>query len=138
VAGHNLSTGSMEQALASHPDVAECAVFGVKDSLKTQLPVGLVVLKAGVSREPAVILEELIQIVREQVGPVACFKQVGVVSRLPKTRSGKVLRGTMRLIADGESYLVPATIDDPATLEEVTVALEQLGYARQSPAVIGG
>ena len=138
VAGHNLSTGSIEQALASHPDVAECAVFGVKDPLKTQLPVGLVVLKAGIRREPAVIVEELIQIVREQVGPVASFKQVSVVSRLPKTRSGKVLRGTMRQIADGEPYRVPPTIDDPATLDEVRVALERLGYARQSPAVIGG
>ena len=138
VAGHNLSTGSIEQALASHPDVAECAVFGAKDPLKTQLPVGLVVLKAGIRREPAVIVEELIQIVREQVGPVASFKQVSVVSRLPKTRSGKVLRGTMRQIADGEPYRVPPTIDDPATLDEVRVALERLGYARQSPAVIGG
>jgi propionyl-CoA synthetase len=138
VAGHNLSTGSMEQAIASHPDVAECAVFGVKDPLKTQLPVGLVVLKAGVRREPAVIVEELIGIVREQVGPVANFKQVGVVSRLPKTRSGKVLRGTMRQIADGEPYRVPPTIDDPATLDEVKLALERLGYARTSAAVIGG
>ncbi len=138
VAGHNLSTGSIEQALASHPDVAECAVFGVKDPLKTQLPVGFVVLKAGMRREPAVIVEELIQIVREQVGPVASFKQVSVVSRLPKTRSGKVLRGTMRQIADGEPYRVPPTIDDPATLEEVKSALERLGYARQSAAVIGG
>jgi propionyl-CoA synthetase len=137
VAGHNLSTGSMEQALAGHPDVAECAVFGVKDALKTQLPVGLVVLKAGVRRGPAEIVEELIETVREQVGPVANFKQVGVVSRLPKTRSGKVLRGTMRQIADGEAYSVPPTIDDPETLEEVRLALERLGYAKQSPAVIG-
>jgi propionyl-CoA synthetase len=137
VAGHNLSTGSMEQALASHPDVAECAVFGVKDPLKTQLPVGLVVLKAGVRREPAVLVEELIETVREQVGPVASFKQVGIVSRLPKTRSGKVLRGTMRQIADGEPYRIPPTIDDPATLAEVRLALERLGYARQSAAVIG-
>ncbi len=135
VAGHNLSTGSMEQALASHPDVAECAVFGVKDPLKTQLPVGLVVLKAGVRRGPAAIVEELIQIVREQVGPVASFKQVGVVSRLPKTRSGKVLRGTMRQIADGEPYRVPPTIDDPATLDEVRSALERLGYAKETAAV---
>ena len=138
VAGHNLSTGSIEEALAGHPDVAECAVFGVKDPLKTQLPVGLVVLKAGARREPAVIAEELIQTVREQVGPVASFKQVAVVARLPKTRSGKVLRGTMRQIADGEPYRVPPTIDDPATLEEVRAALERLGYARRSAAVIGG
>ena len=137
VAGHNLSTGSIEQALASHPDVAECAVFGAKDPLKTQLPVGLVVLKAGVRREPAVIAEELIDTVREQVGPVANFRQVAVVARLPKTRSGKVLRGTMRQIADGEPYRVPPTIDDPATLEEVRLALERLGYVRQSAAGIG-
>jgi len=130
VAGHNLSTGSMEQALASHPDVAECAVFGVRDPLKTQLPVGLVVLKAGVQRDPAVIREELIQIVREQVGPVASFKQVEIVARLPKTRSGKVLRGTMRQIADADPYQVPPTIDDPSTLDEIRAALERLGYAR--------
>jgi propionyl-CoA synthetase len=135
VAGHNLSTGSMEEALAGHPDVAECAVFGVKDPLKTQLPVGLVVLKAGVKREPAAIAGELIQLVRDEVGPVASFKHVGIVARLPKTRSGKVLRGTMRQIADGESYRMPPTIDDPATLDEVRLALEHLGYARQSPAV---
>jgi propionyl-CoA synthetase len=138
VAGHNLSTGSMEQSLASHPDVAECAVFGVRDPLKTQLPVGLVVLKAGVRREPAVIREELIQLVREQVGPVASFKQVEIVPRLPKTRSGKVLRGTMRRIADGDPYEVPPTIDDPATLDDVRLALERLGYARGSVAKIGG
>jgi propionyl-CoA synthetase len=130
VAGHNLSTGSMEEALAGHPDVAECAVFGVRDPLKTQLPVGLVVLKAGVQREPAVVIDELIQVVREQVGPVASFKHVGIVPRLPKTRSGKVLRGTMRRIADGDPYRMPPTIDDPATLDEVKAALEKLGYAR--------
>src|SRR6185436_1675258 len=112
VAGHNLSTGSIEQALASHPDVAECAVFGVKDPLKTQLPVGLVVLKAGVSRSHADIGAELVQLVREQVGPVANFKQVAVVKRLPKTRSGKVLRKTMRAIADSDSWTMPPTIDD--------------------------
>jgi propionyl-CoA synthetase len=138
VAGHNLSTGSMEQALASHPDVAECAVFGVRDPLKTQLPVGLVVLKAGVRRDPAVIRDELIQIVREQVGPVANFKQVAIVARLPKTRSGKVLRGTMRQIADADPYQVPPTIDDPATLDEIRAALERLGYARKPVAEIGG
>ncbi len=137
VAGHNLSTGSIEQALASHQDVAECAVFGVKDPLKTQLPLGVVVLKSGVRREPAEIVEELIRIVREQVGPVANFKQVGIVPRLPKTRSGKVLRGTMRQIADGEPYQVPPTIDDPATLEEIKAALQRLGYAPESVAKIG-
>ena len=130
VSGHNLSTGSIEQALASHPDVAECAVIGVKDALKTQLPVGLVVLKSGVQREYAAIRGELIALVREQVGPVANFRHVAVVLRLPKTRSGKVLRGTLRRIADTEPYEVPATIDDPAILEEVKVALQDLGYAR--------
>ena len=138
VAGHNLSTGSIEQALAGHKDVAECAVIGVKDPLKTQLPVGLVVLKAGVTHEPAAIVEELVQMVRDQVGPVATFKQVGIVSRLPKTRSGKVLRGTMRQIADGEPYQVPPTIDDPAVLDEIKSALARLGYARESLARIGG
>jgi len=137
VAGHNLSTGSMEQALASHKDVAECAVLGVRDPLKTQLPVGLVVLKAGVARPPAAIVAELIEIVREQVGPVANFKQVGIVPRLPKTRSGKVLRGTMRRIADGEPFQVPPTIDDPTTLDEIRTVLEQLGYAKRSVAEIG-
>jgi propionyl-CoA synthetase len=137
VAGHNLSTGSMEQAIAGHKDVAECAVFGVKDPLKTQLPVGLVVLKAGVQRDPEAILAELIQIVREQVGPVANFKQVGIVARLPKTRSGKVLRGTMRRIADGDPYQVPPTIDDPAILDEIKAALQRLGYARETGSRIG-
>ena len=130
VAGHNLSTGAMEQALAGHPDVAECAVFGVKDELKTQLPVGLVVLKAGVRRDNATIVEELVQVVREQVGPVASFKRVGIVARLPKTRSGKVLRRHHAQIADGVPYKVPPTIDDPATLDEVAAALRLLGYAR--------
>ncbi len=137
VAGHNLSTGSMEQAIAGHKDVAECAVFGVKDPLKTQLPVGLVVLKAGVRREPEAILAELIQLVRDQVGPVANFKHVSIVARLPKTRSGKVLRGTMRRIADGDPYQVPPTIDDPAILDEIKTALQRLGYARETTAQIG-
>jgi propionyl-CoA synthetase len=138
VAGHNLSTGSMEQALAGHPDVAECAVFGVKDPLKTQLPIGLVVLKAGVRRDPEAIAGELIAIVRDQVGPVANFKQVGIVPRLPKTRSGKVLRGTMRQIADGEPYRMPPTIDDPGSLDEVRTVLRTLGYAKTTAAAIGG
>jgi propionyl-CoA synthetase len=132
VSGHNLSTGSIEQALASHPDVAECAVIGVKDALKTQLPVGLVVLKSGVQREYGEIRGELIALVREQVGPVANFRHVAVVLRLPKTRSGKVLRGTLRRIADTEPYEVPATIDDPLILEEVKSALQELGYARSA------
>ncbi|AMW05944.1 propionyl-CoA synthetase [Gemmatimonas phototrophica] len=138
VAGHNLSTGSMEQALSGHPDVAECAVIGVKDALKTQLPVGLVVLKAGVQRDAASLQAELVQRVREQVGPVANFRQVAIVARLPKTRSGKVLRKTMRAIADGDAWSVPATIDDPTTLSEITTALQQLGLARAPIIQIGG
>jgi propionyl-CoA synthetase len=138
VAGHNLSTGSMEQALASHQDVAECAVIGVRDALKTQLPVGLVVLKAGVARAHDVITAELVQLVRDQVGPVSNFKQVAVVSRLPKTRSGKVLRKTMRTIADGDAWTMPATIDDPGTLDEITVALRSMGLARAPGSSIGG
>jgi len=138
VAGHNLSTGSMEQAIASHKDVAECAVFGVKDALKTQLPLGLVVLKAGVTRTPREIVSELVDLVREQVGPVANFKVAGVVGRLPKTRSGKVLRGTMRQIADGEPYKIPSTIDDPAILDEIKAVLKELGYAREPRGEIGG
>ncbi|MCC6930387.1 MAG: propionyl-CoA synthetase [Gemmatimonadaceae bacterium] len=138
VAGHNLSTGSMEQALAAHPDVAECAVFGVKDALKTQLPLGLVVLKAGVTRSHDAICDELVQGVRSAVGPVANFRKVAVVARLPKTRSGKVLRGTMRKIADGDAYAVPPTIDDPATLDEIRATLQSLGYARDSGTPIGG
>ena len=129
VAGHNLSTGSIEQALASHPDVAECAVIGVRDALKTQVPLGFVVLKAGVTRPHAAIVAELVQRVREQVGPVANFRQALVVSRLPKTRSGKVLRKTMRAIADGDAWTVPATIDEPATLNALAELLQQHGFA---------
>ncbi|MCZ6783964.1 MAG: propionyl-CoA synthetase [Proteobacteria bacterium] len=123
VAGHRLSTGGLEEALAGHPDVAECAVIGVADSLKGQVPLGFVVLKAGAEREPAELVSELVDRVREQVGPVAAFKRALVVERLPKTRSGKILRGTMRKIADGESYTAPATIDDPAVLDEIAAAL---------------
>jgi propionyl-CoA synthetase len=130
VAGHRLSTGGIEEVLASHPDVAECAVIGVADELKGQVPVGLVVLNAGVDRPPAEIVAEIVQGVREEIGPVAAFKRACVVERLPKTRSGKVLRGTMRRIADSEPYRVPATIDDPAILEELKTALQALGYAR--------
>jgi propionyl-CoA synthetase len=132
VAGHNLSTGSIEQALASHRDIAECAVFGVKDPLKTQLPLALVVLKAGVSRDQAELVEELIHVVRQQVGPIANLKHIGVVARLPKTRSGKVVRGTMRRIADSEPFQLPATIDDPALLDDIRRVLRCLGYARDS------
>ncbi len=129
VAGHRLSTGSMEEALSSHPDVAECAVIGVADELKGQVPLGFVVLKAGVQRGEDEIVPELVSRVREQVGPVAAFKQACVVERLPKTRSGKILRGTMRKIADAEEYSVPPTIDDLVTLDEIQAALRRLGYA---------
>ena len=129
VAGHRLSTGQIEEVLAGHPDVAECAVIGVHDALKGQLPLGLVVLKAGVARDVADLNRELIKRVRERIGPVAAFKQVAVVSRLPKTRSGKILRGTMVKIADGQTWTMPATIDDPAILDEIAASLRELGYA---------
>jgi len=135
VAGHRLSTGAIEEVLAAHPDVAECAVVGVADELKGQIPLGLLVLKAGVEREHAEICGETVQLVRERVGPVAVFKQAVVVDRLPKTRSGKILRGTMRRIADGEKYTTPATIDDPAVLNEISDALGRIGYARTQTAV---
>jgi propionyl-CoA synthetase len=123
VAGHRLSTGAMEEVLAAHPDVAECAVLGVKDGLKGQVPLGLVVLKAGVARGEAEIAGELVAMVRERIGPVAAFRQAKVVARLPKTRSGKILRATLRKIADGEDYVVPPTIDDPAILDEMRGSL---------------
>ena len=123
VAGHRLSTGGMEEILAAHPDVAECAVIGMADATKGQLPVGLVVLKSGVDRPHDEIERELIARVRDQIGAVAAFKRVLVVERLPKTRSGKVLRATMRAIADNQTYNVPPTIDDPAILDEITAAL---------------
>ena len=135
VAGHRLSTGGIEEVLAAHPDVAECAVVGVADELKGQIPLGLLVLKVGVEREHAEICDETVQLVRERVGPVAVFKQAVVVDRLPKTRSGKILRGTMRRIADGEKYTTPATIEDPAVLDEISDALERIGYARAHTAV---
>ncbi len=119
VAGHRLSTGAMEEVLAAHPDVAECAVIGAKDALKGQTPIGLVVLKAGVDRAEADIARELVALVRERIGPVASFRDARVVARLPKTRSGKILRGTIRSIADAEEYVAPATIEDPAALEEI-------------------
>lgn len=119
VAGHRLSTGAMEEVLASHPDIAECAVVGVRDSLKGQVPLGLVVLKAGVTKAEAALEAELVKMVRERIGPVAAFRTARIVPRLPKTRSGKVLRATIRKIADGESYAVPPTIDDPASLDEI-------------------
>jgi len=115
--------------LAAHDDVAECAVMGVADQLKGQLPVGFLVLKAGVDRDGDEIVAETIQMVRDRVGPVAVFKKAVIVSRLPKTRSGKILRGTMRKIADSEEYRVPATIEDPVVLDEIRVSLQSIGYA---------
>ena len=119
VAGHRLSTGGMEEVLASHPDVAECAVIGVKDELKGEVPCGFVVLKAGERRAPDVIEKELVGLVRDRIGPVAAFKLAVTVNRLPKTRSGKILRGTMKKIADHDEWSVPATIDDAGVLEEI-------------------
>ncbi len=131
VAGHRLSTGAMEEVLASHPDVAECAVIGVNDTLKGEVPLGTMVLKAGVTRAHTDIVHEVIHMVREEIGPVASFKIAMVVERLPKTRSGKILRGTMKKIADNTPYRMPATIDDPTILDEITRALAQLGYPQQ-------
>ncbi|MFN4218163.1 MAG: propionyl-CoA synthetase [Candidatus Bipolaricaulia bacterium] len=124
VAGHRLSTGEMEEIVAQHPDVAECAVIGVSDSLKGEVPLGFVVLKAGVQRDHAEIISEVKQRVRKEIGAIASLKDVLIVSRLPKTRSGKILRGTMRKIADGQPYTVPSTIDDPAILEEIKAVLQ--------------
>ncbi|KZM50699.1 propionyl-CoA synthetase [Labrenzia sp. OB1] len=129
VAGHRLSTGGMEEVLAGHPDVAECAVIGIADKLKGQLPCGFVVLKSGVDRSHDEIEKELVKLVREKIGPVAAFKIAITVERLPKTRSGKILRGTMRQIADGETYRMPATIDDPAILDEISDALKTHGIS---------
>ncbi len=126
VSGHRLSTGAMEEVLAAHPDVAECAVIGVTDDLKGEIPLGLVVLKAGASRSAAEIEQELIALVRERIGPVACFRHALVVKRLPKTRSGKILRGVMRKIADQQPYAMPATIDDPVILDEIKTAFGSL------------
>ena len=128
VAGHRLSTGRMEECIAEHPDVAECAVCGVADQLKGQLPLGLVVLKSGVDRDHQEIVTELVQRVREKVGAVAAFKQAAIVSKLPKTRSGKVLRGTISSIADGGEVKVPPTIEDMSALDVATDALKSLGY----------
>ena len=127
VAGHRLSTGGMEEVLASHPAVAECAVLGIKDELKGEVPCGFIVLKSGVNRPPAEIEKECIALIREKIGPVAAFKLVVTVARLPKTRSGKILRGTIKKIADGESWTMPATIEDPKVLDEIGVALKGKG-----------
>jgi len=131
VAGHRLSTGAMEEVLASHPDVAECAVVGVADKIKGEIPLGLVVLKAGVQRPAAAIADEVVGMVRERIGPVAAFRIAVVVQRLPKTRSGKILRGTVKRIADGTEYRVPPTIDDPTTLDEIAAVLAAVGYPRR-------
>jgi len=131
VAGHRLSTGEMEEIVSTHKDIAECAVFGVEDGLKGQVPIGLAVLKTGTEREEGELQKELVNMIREEIGAIACFKQAVIVKQLPKTRSGKILRGTMRKIADGKEYSVPSTIDDPATLEVIEEALKRIGYAKK-------
>ncbi len=131
IAGHRLSTGAMEEVIANHPDIAECAVIGTDDQLKGQLPVGFFVLKAGVTKDPKEIEVELVKMVREAIGPIACFRESSVVARLPKTRSGKILRGTMRSIAGGKEYNMPSTIDDPTILDEITETLTNMGYPKK-------
>ena len=128
VAGHRLSTGAIEEVLASHPDIAECAVTGIADSIKGQVPLGFLCRKSGHERAEADIVREVVALVRERIGPVAAFKQAVIVERLPKTRSGKILRGTLRAIADGNEYAMPATIDDPAILDEIASVLREHGY----------
>ena len=130
VAGHRLSTGAMEEVLSAHPAVAECAVIGIADDLKGQSPLGLLVLKRGVETSDADICKEVVKMVRDQIGPVAAFKSTLVVDRLPKTRSGKILRATMVKIADGQDFKMPATIDDPAVLDEIRAAFQAAGLAR--------
>ena len=131
-AGHRLSTGAIEEVLAAHPDVAECAVVGIADELKGQVPIGLAVLKAGVERDRAEIAAELIARVRDEIGPVASFKLVRIVHALPKTRSGKILRGTIRKMADGEEWRMPATIEDATVLDDLGEVLAGLGRAPSS------
>jgi propionyl-CoA synthetase len=128
IAGHRLSTGAMEEVIATHPDVAECAVIGTDDQLKGQLPLGLFVLKEGVEKATEEIKKDLVQMIRNEIGPIACLRETSMVERLPKTRSGKILRGTMRSIAVGQEYRMPSTIDDPACLEEITDDLKKMGY----------
>ncbi len=130
IAGHRLSTGAMEEVLSHHPDVAECAVTGVHDPVKGEVPVGFIVLKSGRTRVPAEIERELVLMMRERIGPIASFKEVSVVKRLPKTRSGKILRGTIKKIADGVTFSVPPTIDDPVTLDEIREVLTGRGYPK--------
>jgi propionyl-CoA synthetase len=131
VAGHRLSTGTMEEIISTHPDVAECAVIGAADDFKGQLPLGFIVLKEGTQKDDKAIVDDLVRMIREQIGAVAAFKQAMVVKRLPKTRSGKILRGTMRKIADGKDFQVPSTIDDPAVLDEIGEGLKVIGYAKK-------
>ena len=131
IAGHRLSTGAMEEIISNHPDVAECAVFGADDQLKGQLPVGFFVVKAGVTRDGNEIKDELVKMVRESIGPIACFRDACQVPRLPKTRSGKILRGTMRSIANNKDYKMPSTIDDPTILDEITATLTDMGYVKK-------
>jgi len=128
VAGHRLSTGAMEEVLANHPDVAECAVIGVADELKGQMPLGFLCLNRGCERSPEDVIKECVKLVRDKIGPVAAFKSAIVVERLPKTRSGKILRGVMVKIADGQEWKTPATIDDPATLTEIGESLSRNGF----------
>jgi propionyl-CoA synthetase len=123
VAGHRLSTGLMEEVVSAHPAVAECAVIGCRDTLKGEVPCGLIVLKAGVSTDPGRVADEVVALVRERIGPVAALRRVVAVDRLPKTRSGKILRATIKRIADGEVYAAPATIEDPTVLAEIEGAL---------------
>jgi propionyl-CoA synthetase len=132
VAGHRLSTGQIEEVLAAHPDVAECAVTGIQDALKGQVPLGFLCLKSGVDRELEDVVSESIDLVRSRIGPVAAFKQAVIVERLPKTRSGKILRGTLRRMADGKEFTVPATIDDPAILTEIAGRLATIGLPVES------
>jgi propionyl-CoA synthetase len=127
VAGHRLSTGGMEEVLASHPDVAECAVLGINDALKGQVPLGFIVLKSGVASAGDQIIAEIVAKVRAEIGPVAAFKQAVIVQRLPKTRSGKILRATMQKMVNREDYPMPATIDDPVILDEINAALQAVG-----------
>jgi propionyl-CoA synthetase len=131
VAGHRLSTGEMEEVVSTHKDIAECAVIGVHDNLKGQVPLGLCVLKAGSNKSEEDIRKDLSSMIRNTIGGIASYKETCVVKRLPKTRSGKILRGTMRKIADGETYTMPSTIDDPATLGEIEEALKKVGYGHK-------
>ena len=131
VAGHRLSTGAMEEVLASHSDVAECAVIGVEDELKGQLPLGFLCINKGVIRSKAEIINECVKLIREKIGPVAAFKTAIIVERLPKTRSGKILRVIMVKIANGASWSTPATIDDPEVLNEIEIKLKEIGYGQQ-------